>query len=95
MHRRADSHGGRCPPYVLRRRIVRLRGMLLPCRPMTPPLDRPAFIMLVKIDQPKDDPLGGIVAAPVFGKLAPQILSYLNATPDNLPAGTPLVRKNP
>jgi hypothetical protein len=51
--------------------------------------------MLVKIDQPKDDPLGGIVAAPVFGKLAPRILSYLNAAPDNLPTGKPLVRANP
>jgi hypothetical protein len=37
--------------------------------------------MLVKIDQPQDDPLGGIVAAPVFGKLAPKILSYLNVQP--------------
>ncbi len=45
------------------------------------PAEDPAFIMLVKIDQPKDDPLGGIVAAPVFGKLAPQILSYLNVPP--------------
>ena len=45
------------------------------------PVEDPAFIMLVKIDQPKDDPLGGIVAAPVFGKLAPQILNYLNVPP--------------
>jgi cell division protein FtsI/penicillin-binding protein 2 len=45
------------------------------------PVEDPAFIMLVKIDQPQDDPLGGIVAAPVFGKLAPQILSYLNIRP--------------
>jgi cell division protein FtsI/penicillin-binding protein 2 len=42
----------------------------------------PAIIMLVKIDTPQDDPLGGIVAAPVFGKLAPQILSYLNVKPN-------------
>lgn len=47
------------------------------------PVEDPAFIMLVKIDQPQDDPLGGIVAAPVFGKLAPQILSYLNISPSN------------
>ena len=46
------------------------------------PANDPAFIMLVKIDQPQDDPLGGIVAAPVFGKLAPQILSYLNVKPN-------------
>lgn len=45
------------------------------------PVEDPAFIMLVKIDQPKDDPLGGIVAAPVFGRLAPQILYYLNIPP--------------
>lgn len=48
------------------------------------PAQDPVMIMLVKIDQPKDDPLGGIVAAPVFGKLAPQILTYLNARPDAL-----------
>jgi cell division protein FtsI/penicillin-binding protein 2 len=46
------------------------------------PVEDPAMIMLVKIDQPKDDPLGGIVAAPVFGKLAPQVLAYLNVRPD-------------
>lgn len=45
------------------------------------PVDDPAFIMLIKIDEPKDDPLGGIVAAPVFAKLAPKILSYLNVQP--------------
>ncbi len=46
------------------------------------PLDDPKFIMLVKIDEPKDDPLGGHVAAPVFGTLAPQILSYMGVFPD-------------
>jgi len=45
------------------------------------PAEDPAFIMLVKIDQPQDDPLGGVVAAPVFGRLAPQILAYLNIPP--------------
>ncbi len=46
------------------------------------PVQDPQMIMLVKIDQPKDDPLGGRVAAPVFGTLAPKILSYLNVQPD-------------
>src|SRR5262249_19342448 len=46
------------------------------------PVEDPAFIMLVKIDQPQDDPLGGVVAAPVFGRLAPSILAYLNVRPD-------------
>jgi cell division protein FtsI/penicillin-binding protein 2 len=54
------------------------------------PVEDPAFIMLVKIDQPQDDPLGGIVAAPVFGKLAPSILAYLNVRP-----GGPLARTGP
>jgi stage V sporulation protein D (sporulation-specific penicillin-binding protein) len=48
------------------------------------PLENPQMIMLVKIDQPKDDPLGGTVAAPVFGTLAPKILAYLNVKPDAL-----------
>jgi cell division protein FtsI (penicillin-binding protein 3) len=47
------------------------------------PVEDPAMIMLVKIDQPQDDPLGGIVAAPVFGRLAPKILSYLNVRPND------------
>lgn len=45
------------------------------------PVDDPQMIMLVKIDQPQDDPLGGRVAAPVFGYLAPQVLAYLNVKP--------------
>jgi cell division protein FtsI/penicillin-binding protein 2 len=47
------------------------------------PVDDPAIIMLVKIDQPQDDPLGGIVAAPVYSKLAPKILAYLNVRPND------------
>jgi cell division protein FtsI/penicillin-binding protein 2 len=47
------------------------------------PAEDPAMIMLVKIDEPKDDPLGGIVAAPVFAKLAPRILAYLGVQPND------------
>lgn len=47
------------------------------------PVKDPQLIMLVKIDTPQDDPLGGIVAAPVFGKLAPKILNYLNVRPNS------------
>ena len=53
------------------------------------PVEDPAFIMLVKIDQPQDDPLGGIVAAPVFGRLAPQMLNYLNIPPARQLGQTP------
>jgi cell division protein FtsI/penicillin-binding protein 2 len=48
------------------------------------PVANPQMIMLVKIDQPQDDPLGGQVAAPVFGTLAPKILAYLDVKPDAL-----------
>ncbi len=55
------------------------------------PLEDPRFVMLVKIDSPKDSPLGGVVAAPIFSDLAPQLLSYLGAQPD----GTALSERNP
>lgn len=48
------------------------------------PVEAPQFIMLVKIDDPQDSPLGGVVAAPIFADLAPQILAYLNSTPDDV-----------
>ena len=48
------------------------------------PVEDPRFVMLVKIDEPKDDPLGGRVAAPVFGDLAPQILQYLGVRPNDV-----------
>jgi cell division protein FtsI/penicillin-binding protein 2 len=46
------------------------------------PLEDPRFIMLVKIDSPKDSPWGSVVAAPIFAGLAPLILSYLDVQPD-------------
>jgi cell division protein FtsI/penicillin-binding protein 2 len=48
------------------------------------PLDDPQMIMLVKIDHPQDSALGGVVAAPVFANLAPQILSYLGVEPQGV-----------
>ncbi len=41
------------------------------------PAPDPQFIMLVKIDSPKTSPLGGVVAAPIFRDLAPQIIAYM------------------
>jgi cell division protein FtsI/penicillin-binding protein 2 len=52
------------------------------------PVEDPVMIMLVKIDTPQDDPLGGIVAAPVFGRLAPFILTYMNERPSTLAAAS-------
>lgn len=45
------------------------------------PAADPRMIMLVKLDF-KEDELGGRVAAPVFAELAPAILAYLGAPPD-------------
>ena len=47
------------------------------------PVEDPRFIMLVKIDESQDDRLGGLVAAPVFAELAPQILAYLGVYPND------------
>ncbi len=46
------------------------------------PVQDPRFIMLVKIDEPQDDRLGSLVAAPVFRDLTPQILTYFGVAPD-------------
>jgi cell division protein FtsI/penicillin-binding protein 2 len=47
------------------------------------PVDDPKFIMLARIDSPKDNSLGGVVAAPIFPRLAPKILAYMGVPPDN------------
>lgn len=46
------------------------------------PAEDPRIIVLVKIDEPHNETLGGMVAAPVFAELAPRILSYLGVRPD-------------
>ena len=59
-----------------------------PVRRVRPAQD-PAFIVLVTVDQRKDVPLGGIVAAPVVSRLAPKILAYLNIKPTSGPGIAP------
>ena len=46
------------------------------------PVSDPRMIVLVKIDEPQGEQLGGTVAAPVFAELAPKILTYLGVPPD-------------
>ncbi len=45
------------------------------------PLEDPRFIILVKIDEPKDDPWGSTVASPIFRSMAEQMLVYLRVPP--------------
>jgi stage V sporulation protein D (sporulation-specific penicillin-binding protein) len=46
------------------------------------PVEDPRFVMLITIESPKDSSLGGVVAAPVFSRLAPSMLTYLGVRPD-------------
>ncbi len=46
------------------------------------PAESPEIAILVVIDEPKDDVYAGVVAAPVFKKIAEQTLNYLNVPPE-------------
>lgn len=45
------------------------------------PIEDPRFIILVKIDEPKDDPWGSVVASPIFRTMAEQMLVYMRVPP--------------
>ncbi len=46
------------------------------------PIDDPRVVILVKIEEPKGMPWGGVVAAPVFSRIASQIAWKLGLKPD-------------
>jgi cell division protein FtsI (penicillin-binding protein 3) len=45
------------------------------------PAEAPRLVILVVIDEPETSPYGGIVAAPVFSRVASQTLTYLHVDP--------------
>lgn len=47
------------------------------------PVDHPALAILVIIDEPKGQHYGGTVAAPVFQRIAREVLNYLNIPPQS------------
>ncbi len=49
----------------------------------TPAFD-PKFVILIKLDQPKDAPLSGTTVVPAFRELAEFLLNYYNIPPDNM-----------
>ena len=49
------------------------------------PVDKPAAVIIVGLDEPVGLHQGGQVAAPVFSRIADQILPYLDVMPDLLP----------
>jgi cell division protein FtsI (penicillin-binding protein 3) len=50
------------------------------------PVDNPAAVIIVVVDEPVGAHHGGDVAAPVFSEIADQILPYLDVAPDQLPS---------
>ncbi len=46
------------------------------------PAEKPAFVMLVTMDEPKGSGYGGTVSAPVFRNIAERVLKYMNVAPD-------------
>lgn len=55
------------------------------------PVSDPRIAIVVMVDEPsKGSYYGGLVAAPVFGKVAARALRLMNIAPDNLPASADL-----
>jgi len=48
------------------------------------PADDPQFIILVKMDRPRESPWGTVVAVPVFRRIAEKLFVYLGIPPDDL-----------
>ena len=48
------------------------------------PLETPRLVVLVAINEPKDQYYGGIVAAPVFREITSKTLRYLNVVPSSI-----------
>src|SRR5256885_1487889 len=59
------------------------------------PVNNPAVVIIVVIDEPQGAYHGGDVAAPVFREIAEQILPDLNVTPDvEVKSGSQLIAQN-
>jgi cell division protein FtsI (penicillin-binding protein 3) len=85
------SHGARIQGYHVAGKtgtsFITVSGGYAPDKVITSfvgfaPVSDPRMIVLVKIDEPQGERLGGTVAAPVFAELAPKILAYLGIPPD-------------
>lgn len=49
------------------------------------PARDPQFIVLVKIDKPRESPWGSVVAVPAFRRMAEKLFVYLGIPPDDFP----------
>ncbi|MCP4690737.1 MAG: penicillin-binding protein, partial [Desulfobacterales bacterium] len=57
------------------------------------PAENPRAVILVVIDEPKGKYYGGVVAAPVFKRIASETLSYMNVPPDEKHRGHARVKE--
>jgi cell division protein FtsI/penicillin-binding protein 2 len=48
------------------------------------PADAPRFIILVRVDKPRESPWGSVVAVPVFRRIAQRLFVYLDIPPDEV-----------
>jgi len=55
------------------------------------PAEDPRLVMLVTIDEPKKGGYGGLIAAPIFSRIAAQAMQYLKVAPnEEVPSGEAL-----
>lgn len=73
--------------YSADKRVASFVGMV--------PSEAPRLVILVMIDEPETSPYGGVVAAPVFSRIASQSLSYLHVVPTVKATATPLPEAQP
>ncbi|MBL0716085.1 MAG: penicillin-binding protein 2, partial [Desulfosarcina sp.] len=58
------------------------------------PLENPRLAILVVVDEPQDGHYGGVVAAPVFRRIAQEVLGYLNVRPSRKTPGLTVSHRN-
>jgi cell division protein FtsI (penicillin-binding protein 3) len=73
--------------YSADKRVASYVGMV--------PSTAPRLVILVLIDEPETSPYGGVVAAPVFSRIASQSLSYLHVLPTEKETAAPLPEVQP
>ncbi|MBN2428193.1 MAG: transpeptidase family protein [Deltaproteobacteria bacterium] len=73
--------------YSADRRVASFVGIV--------PAEAPRLVVLVVIDEPQTSPYGGVVAAPVFSRVASQTLAYLRVDPNIEKKQDPFPAVNP
>lgn len=71
--------------YSIDKRVASFIGMA--------PAENPAMVILVTIDEPQTQPYGGLVAAPVFSRIADEFMRYNDIPPTEVVARREFPRK--